>query len=123
MRTEEDPIVLSVALTRTDELNQKYIQARNAAEKFRVACYPRIPGPDDPMMAVFEALAAKEGKLLELIQYPLDIPKEVFERAFVVYDEIADLDWRKWYPRRVVRWRGKKMVFFKSFNKPKGANV
>ena len=83
-------------------------EAGRAMREFRVACYPKIPPEDHPIRKQMQAVADAEGKELVLIEYPRQIPQKVFGQTWIVYDEFSHLDW---YRRRVVMWRGKKMVY------------
>lgn len=83
-------------------------EAGKAAQEFRVACYPVIPSEDHPIVKQMRAVAEAEGKKLVLVSYPRHIPDKVFGQTYIVYDEYSHLDW---LTRRVVNWRGKKMVY------------
>lgn len=83
-------------------------KAAGALKEFRVACYPHIPLEDHPIVKTMRAIAEAEGKVLTLVKYPRRIPEKVFGQSYIVYDELYELDWSR---RRVVMWRGKKMVY------------
>lgn len=122
MTPEQDMAVISQRLTTASKsLAQGFLamahaarEAGAAAKSFKVACYPDIPSDDHPIAKQMRAFAEAEGKELLLVKYPRHIPDKVFGQTWIIFDEIADLDWTrfpKWYRRTVVRRRGKTMVF------------
>lgn len=83
-------------------------KAGEALKEFKVACYPNIPGEDHPIVKHLRTVAEAEGKVLKLVKYPRHIPDRVFGQSWIIFDELNHLDWHN---RRVVKWRGKKMVY------------
>lgn len=116
MRHEPDIAELSARLNMAGKslapafaaLAQAAREAGEAAKAFRVACWPDIPDENHPIVKQMRAFAENEGKILELVRYPRHIGDKVFGRSWMIFDELADLDWSR---RTVVRWRGKTMVF------------
>ena len=82
--------------------------AGQAMNEFRIACYPEIPNADHPVIKQMQAVADMEGKKLVLVKYPRHISEDVFRVCFIQFDHYHELNF---YVRRVVNWRGKKLVY------------
>lgn len=121
MRNEKDIAELSEALNRAGKsaadsfsaLADAAKKAEFALGQFKVACFPKIPDANNPILKQMQAIADREGKQLVLVDYPHRAKKDLpFTRGWFVFDEISDLDWRLWRPRHVVKRRCKKMVYY-----------
>lgn len=91
------------------KLSDSFRDAGKSLDKFRVAYYGKnAPTEDNPVLARFREVAEREGKVLVLIHHQPQFTEQVFDKSWIVYDEVQELLWHR---RHVVKWRGKKMVY------------